>query len=143
MSRVKFNLILELGQCHGEYMKIEPIDDVEYRYEFADDKMIVDFVIDWPTTVKLKVFGKDLKRDTVIDSNGNILANKYIRMISASLAGLQFTERVLYQATKFIPAGQDPINEIFWDRDGTVEFDFNSTSPMAWNLEKNNILYFR
>lgn len=144
MTKVKFELLLEMGRCRGECMDIAVSSDIKFeRRVISDDLVHYQFELEWPAVIELELSGKNLQTDTVVDVDGNIIANKYIKMIEASINGFRFNERVLYQSCLFSPVGSVAKNEIYWDRNGLVKFEFDSDSPASWNLYNDNVLYFR
>jgi len=142
MTQVK--LEFELGVCNGTMH----IDIYEQERLLASNKNIdtswkTNFIVTWPSKLTIKLSNKDMQRDTQIDSNGNIVANKYVKLIYMDVNGFALSEPSMYNICQYSPNGAEQINEIFWGFPGEVNIHFNQPNPMRWNLELNNVLFFR
>lgn len=136
-------LEFEIGRCNGS-MTMEIISK-NNRWVFADivnDRLTVDISIHWPDVLQVNLTGKDLTKDTQVDRDGNIVANKYVRLTGVKVLNMDLIEPAIYRICEFYPQDGESKSDIFWDRDGYVKLSFDQKNPMRWNLGINNILRF-
>jgi hypothetical protein len=135
---------LEVGRCNGS-MSVEIADQdhmILYHWDLPDT-YTVRFRTQWPNQVRIVLDNKNMSRDTAMDAQGNIVANKYVKLKSMSVGGLNISNSVLYRVCKYSPHNSKTVNEIFWDQPGTVLITLDQATPMRWNLANNNLLNFR
>jgi hypothetical protein len=141
----QIELEFELGMCNGTmHIEIYCNDQLLsscYGSDTATWK--TNFTVTWPATVTIKLSNKDMRRDTQIDQQGNIVADKYVKLSHMSVNGFALTEQARYKICNYQVAGHEPVNDIFWGFPGQVHIDFNQTNPLRWQLALNNVLFFR
>jgi hypothetical protein len=142
MTTVK--LQLEVGRCNGS-MTVDIVDQdhmILYHWDLPEHYEVT-FNTAWPNSIKIQLSNKQMGRDTEIDAQGNIVANKYVKLRKLTVAGLDVNPGVLYSICQYTPQGESTRGEIFWDRPGTVLITFDHATPMRWNLANNNLIEFR
>lgn len=140
MNKVNISIEFEMGYCNG-YMNCRILNNNKeiFNIKNHNDKILtLDFATDWPTTLQFELTNKDLKEDTVVDENGNILYNKYMMLKKFAVNNLPLIEPNLYKIAKF--AGH---NETFWDRNETATIELDRGNPTRWLLSLNNVIYLR
>lgn len=142
MTTVK--LQLEVGRCNGS-MTVDIADQdhmILYHWDLPEQYEITCNVA-WPNSIKIQLSNKDMRRDTKIDSQNNIVANKYVKLRRLTVAGLDVNPAVLYNICQYTPNNEQTRGEIFWDRPGSVLITLDHATPMRWNLANNNLIEFR
>ena len=140
MNQVRLNIEFEMGYCNG-YMHCRILNHDEEIFDIKnneDEILKLDFATNWPTTLKFQLTNKDPNNDTVIDKNGKILYNKFMRLKKFAVNNLPLIEPNLYKISVF--AGE---NEIFWDRNDTATIELTEDNPTRWLLSLNNVIYLR
>lgn len=143
--KVIVDLQLECGRCNGS-MQISISDSHDVLVTMDDLPLgIVDIplVIDWPNTLNVQVSGKDNNTDTENDEHGNIIANKFVRLVGVRVNGIDIIERCLYDICTWRLEGHDSRQETFWDQNGQAQIRFDHDNPLRFMIHLNNVLYFR
>lgn len=140
MNKVHVSIEFEMGYCNG-YMHCRILNNDKEIFDIKNhnhDVLALDFATDWPATLQFELTNKDLKNDTIVDENGNILYNKYMILKKFSVNNLPLIEPNLYKIARF--GGH---NETFWDRNETATIELAEDNPTRWLLSLNNVIYLR
>ena len=140
MNTVNVSIEFEMGYCNG-YMHCRILNNDKEIFDIKNhnhDVLALDFATGWPTTLQFELTNKDQNKDTIVDENGNILYNKYMRLKKFAVNKLPLIEANLYKIALF--AGH---NETFWDRNETATIELDKGNPTRWLLSLNNVIYLR
>jgi hypothetical protein len=140
VNQVKLSIEFEMGYCNG-YMHCRVLNNDKeiFHIKNNDDEVLkLDFATVWPTTLRFELTNKDQNKDTVVDKNGNILYNKFMRLKKFTVNNLPLIEPNLYKIAVF--GGH---NETFWDRNETATIELTKNNPARWLLSLNNVIYLR
>ena len=140
MNKVNLSIEFEMGFCNG-YMHCRVLNNDKEIFDIKnnDDEVLkLDFATVWPTTLRFELSNKDQNKDTVVDKNGNILYNKFMRLKKFTVNNLPLSDPNLYKITVF--AG---INETSWDKNGTATIELTDNNPTRWLLSLYNVIYLR
>ena len=141
----QIELEFELGVCNGT-MHIEIYcNDQLLSSCYGSDTAVwkTNFAVEWPTTITIRLSNKDMRRDTQIDQQGNIVADKYVKLLHMSVNGFALTEQARYRICNYQADGQEKVNDIYWGFPGQVQVEFDQSNPLRWHLALNNVLFFR
>ena len=82
----------------------------------------VDFDVELPAQIILKFSGKNSDTDTLIDENGNIISDMYVKIDSISMDGFELSKIFLHQKITLLTESGQKIQ--------TSYFGFNGISIM-------------
>ena len=145
MNTVTVIMGFEIGHCNGS-MHINIADKSSHiltMSNLTENTHSVTFDVSWPNRLTLTLSNKDMRRDTQIDKQGNIIADKYVKLVYMSVNGFKLSESALYKICQYTVPGQEITNEVYWGFQGNVIIDFDQPTPTRWNLCLNNVLFFR
>ncbi len=115
LNSARFEIKLEFGQLSsGKTMKATLFYNDHECSGYAVD-------VELPAKLKLAVSGKDIAVDTILDDQGNILQDLYVKIIAVSLDGFELNSIFLHQGIKFV-TDQDTIITSYFGYNGYVEF---------------------
>ena len=140
MNKVNISIEFEMGYCNGN-MHCRVLNNAKEIFDIKnikDEILKLDFTTDWPTTLQFELTNKDQNKDTIVDENGNILYNKYMRLKNFAVNNLPLIQPNLYKIALF--AGK---NETFWDKNETATIELSEANPTRWLLSLNNVIYLR
>lgn len=140
MSDVNIQIELELGYCNGYMNVLLLVNDKEIQKikNNTPSALHFNFNVEWPAVLQFQLKGKNKKSDTVMDYNGTILENKYVKLKKFIVNGISLLNSNLYQISFF-----KNNNEIFWDDNGIAIIKLTHKNPLRWLLFNNNTIYFR
>jgi hypothetical protein len=137
----KFKFSLDFGRCNNSSMCLN-ISDAERQLDYLEnvDQGIRELQYDiyLPNKINLHLSGKNHKTDTKIDSKGNIIADKYIKLISMSLGGIPINSANLFKNCRYTVDNKIDFNT-YWGFNGLVEIEFKENNFLKWHLKSNNL----
>jgi hypothetical protein len=145
MNTVTVTMGFEIGLCNGS-MHIDIADqssNILSLNNLTETTHSITFNTEWPNRLTLTLSNKDMRRDTQIDKEGNIVADKYVKLIYMSVNGFKLSQSALYKICQYVISGQEATNEVYWGFQGKVIIDFDKPTPTRWNFHLNNVLFFR
>ena len=93
-----------------------------------------------PTKLTFTLSGKG-KYDTQLDSNNNIIADKYVLLSAMKLGEIPIQSNKLFDICDYTTSDGHSKNT-FWAFDGQVIIDFDEKDFIKWHLKNNNIFDF-
>jgi hypothetical protein len=107
------------------------------RYAQLDDGIFTwRSELKFPSTIELKVTGKD-PHDTQIDVNGNIIADKYIKLLDIVVDGLPCAKYYVNKIMLTTDQGKQVISN-YWGFNGSVKLDFTQANSFLWSVSTQN-----
>lgn len=103
----------------------------------VEDNLIFNFKITFPNKIKFVLANKNSKFDTKIDSSGNIIADKYVRLTKMSVGNIPVESLNLLKLCDYRYNNQQATS-LYWSFNGTVNIDFNAEDFLMWHLTNNN-----
>lgn len=129
-------LTFEIGHLNGLSMSLRFNNDQQYD-QFDDKIFYYTTSIHFPTTIVIDVFNKG-PQDTVVDQTGNIIADKYIKLIGIELDGVSADNYYLNEKIVLVKSNNEIVNSSYWGFNGTVTLNFNETNSFYWILHSFN-----
>ena len=86
--------------------------------------------VNFPSVLELKVSGKSMNKDTVLDSAGNIVADKHIKLIRATVDRLPVPDRYL---ERWPELNGNKTN--YFGFNGIIKLNFDATDSFKWMLK--------
>lgn len=136
MTELKFTL--EFGECHG-YMAVACYANDMLIAEPAptsSNNVIVYTDVDLPLDLTIKVSGKNLNTDTVVENN-KIVKDKYVKLKDVYLAKYPVNPTVMYNLCSFTHSNGNTEQTNYFYRDGTAILKFQATDALRWHLLHN------
>ena len=130
-SQCKLELTFEFGATNNKYMDL----DVN-GYNVSPDCPCVTLLISLPTTVYLIVSNKD-PTDTIVDSNGNIVQDCYVKLSSMTIDGFNINEKFLHQKIILTTVNGFAVTSSYFGFNGTIELVLDRKSVMSQCLYLN------
>ena len=101
---INITLELKFGECNG-YMQVEIYDNFRllkkiHNPNSALQKISFDIVL--PNKLRFVLTNKDMNHDTKLDSNGNIINDKFVELTSLSVGKMLCNERILKNICQFL-----------------------------------------
>lgn len=122
-------------------MKVEIFDGNRLVYSgasFSEGPGKIDFMIDWPSKVKILVSNKN-PGDTLVDKHGQIIKDKSIEITGVSMNGFFLQIDLIDKIFDCRREGQTNVtHENYWGFNGIIELDLTHTSPMRYMLSLRN-----
>jgi hypothetical protein len=97
----------------------------------------INFVIDLPAEIIIEVSNKNLNTDTMVDSQGRILKDKFLKVDQVHLARLPIGSQLLEQLFE-IHSERGIHNTSYFGFPGTVKFVISEADAMTWHLRHNH-----
>jgi hypothetical protein len=102
------------------------------------DSELVDIDINLPTTVKIELSGKNYSVDTLVDSSGKILDDKFVQLKEMRLGGIPIEEINLIKICKYNTDQGKNIQSTYWGFNGLVEIIIDQENFIKYLLLLNN-----
>lgn len=100
----------------------------------------IDFDINLPTKFYISVDGKDNNTDTVLDKNGNVKKDKFLRLDNILLDKKPINSNALYKICEIRTVGNQIINSNYIGFNGIVKIDLDYSDSLIAHLTINNML---
>lgn len=100
----------------------------------------IDFDIDLPTKFYIFIDGKDNKIDTVLDENGNIKKDKFLRIDNIFLDKKSIQTDALYKICEIQTVNNQIINSNYIGFNGIVKIDLDYSDSLIAHLTISNML---
>ena len=141
MNNTVLNLELEFGNCNGT-MQVTISDNMGIMYNLVnviDPIVRINHSIVLPTTLKFTISGKNYNTDTVVDSDGSISADKFVKLTNLSLGYVPISESTMFKICCYNTDKHDKSQfDNYWGFNGVVSIDFNHDSTVRWHFVNNN-----
>lgn len=138
-KQVKFKAKLTHGECNG-FMHSRWYANGDLKvdlYPTSTDEVEISFMIDMPCEITIVVDGKNHNTDTIVDSHGNIMQDKFIKIDSAMLANHPIPESIVTQMCN-VSFGDNDGHSSFFGFNGTVTIKFDESDPVVWHFKHNH-----
>lgn len=134
----ELKLIFEYGECNG-YMSLQCysndtlIADSQVK---NSEELTVTANVDFPFDLRIKVSGKNLSTDTVVE-HGKIIKDKYVKLKQLYLARYPVKENILYSLCKFTPENKSVEQTNYFYCNGEALLHFQAPNALKWHLLHN------
>jgi hypothetical protein len=134
-TEIKFDL--EFG-THNGTMQADILVDRDIVHS-CNQTQTVSLTITMPNIVKIKLTGKNSQCDTLVGANGEILADKYVKLCNLIVSKVPVNYPILRSnVCQFISDDGSIVFDNYWGSNGEAVIDFNFSDPIAWLLKKRN-----
>lgn len=127
-------LEFKIGHCNGTMgMEIFANNTMVSSYSVFDtDRFVFKHRINWPTTLKIVLSNKNLLHDTTVDSDGKIIADKYIQLTRIMVDRIETTVRHINSIV--LNTNDNKITTNYWGYNGYVELNLTQENSFMWHL---------
>lgn len=139
-SYINLTFSLEFGQCNGS-MSVDILDDKQqlaFLENVTDKSLDFAYKIILPNKIRFNLANKNTNRDTKVDDQGNVIADKYVRLASMSLGGIPIRPVTLFKICTYRANDQTRF-DTYWGFNGSVAIDFHEDNFIKWHLKSNNL----
>jgi hypothetical protein len=140
MTKTKLALHLEQGECNG-FMSAEwYVDDnlMLHLPQSKDKFLTIDLELVLPCQLKIVLFGKNLKTDTIVEDH-KIIADKYISIVGAKLGNYPISQNMLYNGViDFTPEIGPSKKTNYFHSNGVACINFLESDALKWHLKYND-----
>jgi hypothetical protein len=137
MIKLKF----EIAKLDDRSMSIEFIVNgktVDYYEQINEHIFIWESPFSLPGTVDIKVSNKN-PNDTQLDQQGNIVADKYIKLLDIVVDGLACAPYYVNRI-KFVTNEGKEIITNYWGFNGTARLNFIEENSFYWSIHTQNAI---
>jgi hypothetical protein len=135
MNLVNVSFDFEFGHCNGA-MNVDIYqgnNTLLSLHNVLETHRTEHILVNWPSTIIIRLSGKNMEHDTIVDNDNNIVADKHVKLLGLTVNGFKLIPQALYSVC----------GEVYWGHPGERTMEFTESNPMRWNLALNNVLYFR
>ena len=143
INHSNINIEFEVGLFNGS-MALEisdPSRHIMLLENIKQSNLIVSFDIEFPTVLTFNITNKNSNKDTVVDDQGKIISDKYIKIKSLHIGRVPVRESLLFDICKYRYNGNE-VNNIFWAFNGNVCIDFDADDFISWHIKHNNLINY-
>ena len=134
MTKLKF--IFEVGNINGTSMKLDIlVNDASIKHfdSLPEGNTEIELDIVWPSIVKFITSNKN-SGDTIIDSTGNIVKDKYIRLDKLFLNNVEVNQLYLTNKLYLYTEHNTIENTDYWGFNGQCSIEFTGKDTLEWHL---------
>jgi hypothetical protein len=125
-----YNGSMSVSIKQGDHKLFESIDNIQKNLV-----AIIDLVSHGTLTIQLD--GKNNNSDTEVDSQGNIVADKYVRLQNLIVGRVPVSHANLYNLCRYTTITGTQVNDTYWGWNGEVCVNFDQTNPVLWHAYNN------
>jgi hypothetical protein len=130
-------LKFEAGAVDGNTMGMEVTSTLGHQvYQSLDQIDSISVPVEFPSTLEIKVFGKG-QFDTQIDSAGQVVADKYIKITDILIDQLSVARYYCDQCLT-LDTGTEKFTTAYWGFNGTVIINLDQENGFRWLAKTQN-----
>ena len=137
----RLELKFKISKLNGKSMSLEFFMNGQSidKYEQLDDGIFTwRSELKFPSILELKLTGKH-PHDTQVDENGNIVADKYIKLVDIVVDGLPCAKYYVNKLLLTTDQGNEIISD-YWGFNGLVKLDFTQANSFLWSVGTQNLV---
>lgn len=122
-------IVLKFGELNGQTMSVELLtEDQKFLVSGVTGKHVFSTSISFPTQIEMHFSGKNQITDTVIDENGKIIKDKYVKIESIAIDGIYLPKQYLQQGIELITNDQRKIVSDYIGFNGKIQIKFDKSN---------------
>ena len=132
-TKSKISLVFDIGRVDDTSMAMTFIygKDCDQICDLPHGRYVHEIDIEFPSRLSIQLSGKQ-PNDTKVDSEGKIIADKYIKLESILVDGYPTDPNWACRFLTLYPEDRDPVVTNYWGFNGTVDIDFDSDNAFVW-----------
>jgi hypothetical protein len=135
----KIELHFRIGSYNGTMQMTIFVNDVlvqDYK-EFDSEYVKFSHDIPWPCKIKILLSGKNLLCDTNVNSDGKIVADKFVELKKIIVDRCEVAAP--YMKSIQLDTDDQSINTLYWGFNGIVALNFEQDDSFTWHLLQRKI----
>ena len=126
LNTCKLGFKFEFGKIDDRHMLVEVIhgDAVDIVLPELDGQAKLQLDICLPTKITLKFSGKNANTDTIVDNQGKIIADVYVKIVKIDFDGFELSEIFMHQKIKLYTEDNTEIVTSYIGFNGSVDLNF-------------------
>lgn len=141
-SRIIFTFDVGLHRAQSMTMSICDKSNNLKFIQLPSGNKEVEIIVTLPTEVKIDLDNRS-PQDVEVDSNGNIIENKFIHLQKLKIENIEipdFKLNLCKDSISYIDTENKLIdNSFYWDKNGTFTIKFNEPDPLIWWLNHKEL----
>ena len=129
LNRSQVLLYFKFGQVRDSYMSMQ-VNGVDVAPD-ANEQAMIDLWIDFPCEVVIELEGKDNNVDTVIDSDGKIIQDKFVQLTQVKVDRMGVGNHFLQKW----PIVNNSFTTTYFGFNGQVRLKFDQPTAFHWLLK--------
>jgi hypothetical protein len=122
-------LYFKFGQVRGTYMSVH-VNGIDVVPD-SNEQAMVELCVDFPCELLISLEGKDNNVDTVVDSDGKIIQDKFVQLTEARVDRVIVDHNFLQKW----PVVSDSFATTYFGFNGQVSLKFNEPTGFHWLLK--------
>jgi hypothetical protein len=129
LNTCKLKFEFEFGSIQDRRMDLEIVNDNSTLpiIPGADGRAKIQINIKLPTKVILRFGGKNANTDTIIDSQGNIINDMFVKIVKIDFDGFELGQVFLHQKIQLHTYDDQIITTSYIGHNGQITFDFTES----------------
>ena len=139
LQACKIQFKFEFGLINNQFMQVNVINGNQNNLVIPNNNNIgiVEFSVELPTQIMLTFTGKNPNTDTLVDENGNITKDMYVKIVSILLDGFELNNIFLHQKIKLLTETNQEIITSYVGFNGSIRIDLSESSVFSQYLLMN------
>jgi hypothetical protein len=125
-----YNGSMSVAINQGEHKLFESINNTQKNLT-----AIIDLTS--PGSLTIQLDGKNNNVDTNVDSQGNIVADKYVQLQKLIVGRVPVSNANLYNLCCYTTITGTQANDTYWGWNGKVCINFDHINPVLWHAHNN------
>ncbi len=140
LNTCKLGLEFEFGTVQGRHMLVEVIhsDAINRVSPESDGQAKLQLDICLPTKVTLKFSGKNANTDTIVDDQGKITADVYVKIVKIDFDGFELNEIFMHKKIKLHTEDNTKVVTSYIGFNGSVDLEFTESDVFKQYLLCNH-----
>jgi hypothetical protein len=110
--------------------------EIDYNESFEKDSYSFSTSVSWPSIITIEVFGKNQNCDTQVDDQGNILADKFIRLDKLVVDRMDVP---LNKNKIMLDTGTEKTPVVYWGFNGRIIIELDGPDSFLWHLKQRSV----
>lgn len=141
LNKCKIGFEFEFGAIQGRCMTLQVLhDDNCYMVPGNQGTANLQFDIVLPTTINLKFSGKNPNTDTLVDHDGKIIEDMYVKIVKINLDGFDLNEIFFHKKITICTDDLQQITTSYIGFNGMINLEFNESTVFKQYLACNCLL---
>ena len=142
LTSFQLTMKFEFGKCNNQIMDLSlVIDDnppMLILPNDTDQTAQVEITVDMPARLVLQFKGKDPNTGTLVDNNGLIIEDMFVKILSIAFDGFELNEKFIHQKIKLVTDDSREILAAYIGFNGTVTLDLTESDMFSQYLLMNS-----
>lgn len=142
LTSFQLTMKFEFGKCNNQIMDLSMVINdnppIQILPNDNDQTTQVEIAVDLPTRLVLQFKGKDPNTGTLVDTNGLIIEDMFVKILSVAFDGFELNEKFIHQKIKLVTDTGQEILTSYIGFNGTVTLDLTESDMFSQYLLMNS-----